>query len=134
VALPLPRWGLFIDYAVSWPKTYVVRRRGAPGESITVLGANVVFDVKLAGPDDSGTATFRLTMAPAEKLAMARRPQSIFPSKLEDDGTYDERVYESMTARAFDRLYDELWSLIFAGNPKVPLDRSPTSTHTGTAP
>jgi hypothetical protein len=73
-------------------------------------------------------------MPAPEKLAMAHRAGSIFPSTLVDDGTYDERIYESMTARAFDRLYDELWSLFFAGNPRVPLDRLPTSTHPGTDP
>jgi hypothetical protein len=126
----LPKWGLFIDYTRSWPKKYVVARRGVPGETLTVEGPSVVFDVKLVGPNASGTATFRLTMPPPDKLAMAHRPASIFASSLVDDGTYDERVYGSLTARAFDRLYDELWSLFFAGNPRVPLDRLPTSTHT----
>lgn len=134
VALPIPRWGLFVDYGVSWPKSWTVRRRGALGETMNVMALNVVFDVKLVGPNDSGTASFRLSMPPANKLTMAHRAQSIFPSNLEDDGTYDERVYESMTARAFDRLYDEIWSLFFAGNPKVPLDRSPTNARAGTGP
>jgi hypothetical protein len=134
IALPLPKWGLFVDYTVDYPKKYTVRRRGAPGESLLVEGVRVVFDVKMIGPDKSGTASFTLTMPAPEKLAMAHRPASIFPSTLVDDGTYDERIYESMTARAFDRLYDELWSLFFAGNPRVPLDRLPTSTHPGTDP
>jgi hypothetical protein len=95
---------------------------------------NIVFDVKLLAPDDTGKVTFRLTMPPPEKLSMANRAQTIFPSKLEDDGTYDERVYDALTARAFDRLYDEVWSLFFAGNPRVPLDRLPTSTHMGSDP
>jgi hypothetical protein len=120
VGHPDLNWGLFVEYTVSWPKTFSVRRRGAPGETMSVMGLHVVFDVKLVAPDRAKTAKFRLTMPPPDKLAMARRPQSIFPSSLEDDGTYDERVYESMTARAFDRLYDEIWSLFFSGNPKVP--------------
>lgn len=134
IVMPIPSWGLFVDYAVDYPKAYSVRRRGTPFETMTVEGVRAVFDVKLVGPQKSGTATFRLTMPAPEKLAMAHRPGSIFPSALADDGTYDERVYESMTARAFDRLYDELWSLFFSGNPRVPLDRLPTSTHTGVDP
>lgn len=130
IALPAPKWGLFVEYAVDYPKTYVVRRRGSGLETMNVEGVRVVFDVELVGPNDAGTASFRLTMPAPERLAMAHRAGSIFPSALEDDGTFDERVYESMTARAFDRLYDELWSLFFAGNPRVPLDRLPTSTHT----
>jgi hypothetical protein len=134
IAPPIPKWGLFVEYAVEYPKTFTVRRRGTPGETITVEGVRVVFEVRLVGPDESGTASFRLTMPAPDKLAMAHRPASIFVSTLEDDGTYDERVYESMSARAFDRLYDELWSLFFSGAPRVPLDRMPTSTHTGADP
>jgi hypothetical protein len=132
--LPRPRWGLFVDYTVTTPKRVTVRRRGVPGESLVVAQLHVVFDVRLVGPDASGKSEFRLTMPPADKLAMAHRAQSIFPSSLEDDGTYDERVYESMTARAFDRLYDEIWSLFFAGNPRVPLDRAPTTDHMSVDP
>lgn len=129
-----PKWGLFVDYVVTWPTRAILPRRGVPGATIEVALMNVVFDVKLVGPEKSGNATFRLTMPAPERLQMERRAQTLFPSTLEDDGTFDERVYESMTARAFDRLYDEIWSLLFVGNPKVPLDRLPTSTHTGTAP
>jgi hypothetical protein len=133
-SLPRPKWGVFIDYVVTWPEKTIVPRRGVPRETIAVDLMNVVFDVKLVGPDKSGKATFRLTMPRPERLQMARRAQTLFPSTIEDDGTYDERVYESLTARAFDRLYDELWSLFFTGSPRVPLDRLPTSTHTGADP
>lgn len=129
-----PKWGLFIDYAVTWPTRSIVPRRGVPRETIEVALVNVVFDVKLVGPEKSGKASFRLTMPPPERLQMQRRAQTVFPTTIEDDGTFDERVYESLTARAFDRLYDEIWSLFFTGNPRVPLDRLPTSTHTGADP
>lgn len=129
-----PKWGLFVDYAVTWTARAVVPRRGVPRETIEVALMNLVFDVKLVGPEKSGKVSFRLTMPPPERLQMERRAQTLFPTTLEDDGTFDERVYESLTARAFDRLYDEIWSLFFVGNPRVPLDRLPTSTHTGTDP
>ena len=40
---------------------------------------------------------------------------------LADAGTLDANVVPLVTARAFDRLYDELYGLFFAGDPRVPV-------------
>jgi hypothetical protein len=63
--------------------------------------------------------SFELTVAPAAEATMALRPQSLFT--LPRDLPASKRVYSAMSARAYDRLYDELWSLFFAGDPRVPL-------------
>jgi hypothetical protein len=66
---------------------------------------------------------FDLFLPPPAEAPMAVRSQSLFVlgGAPVEPGVFDKRVYSAMTARAYDRLYDELWSLFFAGDPRVPL-------------
>jgi hypothetical protein len=56
--------------------------------------------------------------APVEARAATRTP-SVF--RIDDRAPLDVRLLEAFTARAFDRLYDELYGLFFEGSVKVPL-------------
>ena len=53
------------------------------------------------------------------------RPRSLFVVATDgaerDGGTLEANVVPLLTARAFDRLYDELYGLFFRGDPRVPL-------------
>lgn len=86
------------------------------------------FDFRVELQQDGLTLeSFDLTIRPPPEPPMAVRPQSLFslagdPPK---PGVFDKRVYSAMTARAYDRLYDELWSLFFSGDPRVPLVPAP---------
>lgn len=114
-------FGLFVRYSVSeTARTWRVPRRDARSE-IELRGLEIVFDVRLEAPAGKGRETFRLTMPPPDRPSMALRTRSIFTGDLVDDGTFDERAYDAMAARAFDRLYDEVYGLFFAGDPRVPL-------------
>jgi hypothetical protein len=42
-----------------------------------------------------------------------------------DAAALDDRFYDAMSARAFDRLYDEIYGLFFEGDPRVPLREPP---------
>ncbi len=118
-------FGLFIRYEIgSGRRTWTVPHR-EHGREITLHGVEVVFDVRLEAPRGAGRATFRLTMPPPERPSMALRPRSIFRDLVVDDGTFDERAYDAMAARAFDRLYDEVYGLFFEGDPRVPLHGTP---------
>jgi len=54
---------------------------------------------------------------------MMVRPRSLYAVELPDPKphVFDERVDFVMGPRAFDRLDDEIWSLFFAGDPRVSL-------------
>lgn len=114
-------FGLFVGYDIADGKrTWTVPHR-EHGKDITLHGVEVVFDVRLSAPRGGGRETFRLTMPPPDRPSMALRPRSIFRDLTVDDGTFDERAYDAMAARAFDRLYDEVYGLFFDGDPRVPL-------------
>lgn len=118
-------FGLFVHYAIVKTGWIWTLPRRDDGGTITVHGLEIVFDVRLEAPAGGGRETFRLTMPPPERPSMALRPRSIFRDLAVDDGTFDERVYDAMAARAFDRLYDEVHGLFFAGDPRVPLHAVP---------
>ncbi len=62
---------------------------------------------------------FSLTMpAPAQALGTTRE-RSVF--RIDERASPRARAHGALTARAFDRLYDELYGLFFQGNPRVPL-------------
>jgi hypothetical protein len=84
------------------------------------------FHVELVRPRET-LESFDLSVAPPPEPLMAVRPQSLFvlAGDPPEPGVFDKRVYSAMTARAYDRLYDELWSLFFAGDPRVPLVPAP---------
>jgi hypothetical protein len=88
----------------------------APGYSI--LLPEVRFDVTLeVWPRKP--AGFSLTMPPPAEPRPVTRPSSLF--RIDERAPLDLRLLDAFTARAFDRLYDELYSLFFDGNVKVPL-------------
>lgn len=62
---------------------------------------------------------FSLTMPPPEEATDTTRERSVF--RIDEDAPTASRVYGAFTARAFDRLYDELYGLFFRGPVKVPL-------------
>jgi hypothetical protein len=61
---------------------------------------------------------FRLTVPPPERPMATVRKMSLFSIAAAPD--IDVTVFAE-TARAWDRLYDELFSLFFAGDPRVPV-------------
>jgi hypothetical protein len=118
--------GLEIAYEVGWTDKTWTRPANPEArlgrETYVVRAMNVVFDVTLRGTSRE-TAGFRLTMPPPDAPSMVTRSRSLFvlggaPAR---EGTFDDRVYAAMTARAFDRLYDEVYGLFFEGDPRVPL-------------
>ncbi len=99
-----------VAYEVSWP----------PNDGL-ISSMTVVYDVTFHGAGES--AAFRLTMPPPKEPIADVRSQSIFSIPRTTKG--EERILYATTARAFDRLYDELWSLFFAGQPRVPVAAPP---------
>jgi hypothetical protein len=84
-------------------------KRGAGPDEVTYT-----FDVTMpAGPAGAG---FRLTMPPPT-APLQLRIRSLYTL----DGT-EPRSEQLLTARAFDRLYDEVYGLFFGGDPRVPLE------------
>jgi len=75
----------------------------------------MTFDVRLTGASDAEPITFRLTMPPPAAPLTQPRERSLF--SLGASPTEADLVY----ARGFDRLYDEIYGLFFAGAPRVPL-------------
>lgn len=90
---------------------------------VAIKPLEVTFDVTLRGVRSEVVSSFRLSMPPPSAPTMALRDRSLFllEGPAPDPGTFDERAYAVMTARAFDRLYDELFGLFFEGDPRVPL-------------
>ena len=82
---------------------------------LAIHAPTIAFAVALHGEAINDVASFRLTMPPPEAPPVAVRPRSLFVVGRESD------VYPLLTARAFDRLYDELYGLFFRGDPRVPL-------------
>ncbi len=115
----LDRPGLDVRYNVTFPG-----RVGIPSSDQTVAGIKIAFDVALHGKDNR-KAAFVLTMAPPEQLSLTLRDRSLFTMT---PATPEYRAYRAMTARAFDRLYDEIFGLFFAGDVRVPLRESASAS------
>jgi len=103
---------------------YTVDTPRGTGALAGYAAVEIVFDVALRTGDAKEAPSFRLTMPPPAALSVTVRDSSLYriaswPLPLVGPG--DPRVYQSMTARAFDRLFDELYSLFLAGDPRVPV-------------
>lgn len=118
-----PQPGLDLRVAVSWP----VLPTWKVGDA-AVHAPTYVFDVALVGEGTAAPVTFRLTMPAPEAPPSSLRPRSLFLSST-PAGKGD--AYALLSARAFDRLYDEIYALFFRGDPKVPVrtdeETAPTS-------
>lgn len=120
--------GLEIRMEVSWPSSSVFKMPDS-----VVHAPSYVFEVALRGRAVTDVATFRLTMAPPSEIPLGLRERSLFvipPRRFQlgpDGGPEPHAViaYRLLSARAFDRLYDELYALFFRGDPKVPLIAPP---------
>lgn len=115
--------GMDLRIEMTWP--HAATWSLAPEGKLVVFAPSYQFDVVLRGTSEvtGESASFRLSMPPPEKPSMTLRDRSLFllegdPVK---DGAFDLRIYDVLSARAFDRLYDEIWGMFFAGDPRVPL-------------
>jgi hypothetical protein len=114
--------GIDLKIDVSWPSSPTWKRPG-----LVVYAPKITFDVALHGEAIDDVASFHLTMPPPAVAPKQVRTRSLFvvagadAGPLADAGTLDANVVPLVTARAFDRLYDELYGLFFAGDPRVPL-------------
>lgn len=109
--------GLDVRVDVRWPATPTWRRAG-----LSVHAPTFAFEITLRGEAINDVASFRLTMPPPESPPVAVRPRSLFVVPRDSDGSaLDPSVVALLSARAFDRLYDELHGLFFRGDPRVPL-------------
>ncbi len=98
---------------------YEVRRpspRSIQGANVAL--AEVRFDVTLEVWPKKPVG-FSLTMPPPEHAAETTRERSLF--RIDDTTPLTARVQGALSARAFDRLYDELYAMFFRGAVKVPL-------------
>jgi hypothetical protein len=112
--------GLEVSYVVSWPRG-ATWERTEMGKRSVVHGITMAFDVTLRGSLGwSEAAQFRLTMPAPREPITELRDRSLYALPLQAKA-FDERAYPAMTARAFDRLYDEIFELFFAGDPRVPI-------------
>jgi hypothetical protein len=107
---------LDIDEKVQWSKDSWPGDAGSDGKN--QHKATFVFDVHFIDILHHERKSFTLTMTPPAAAPTTLRPQSIFQSL--DERTPNFHVYSALTARAYDRLYDEIWSLFFSGDPRVP--------------
>ncbi|MEA2749624.1 MAG: hypothetical protein QOI41_3767 [Myxococcales bacterium] len=112
--------GIDLKIDVSWPSAPTWKKPG-----LVVYAPTISFEVTLHGEAIDDLASFHLTMPPPALAPTQVRPRSLFIVETADDhadaGTLDANVVPLLTARAFDRLYDELYGLFFAGDPRVPL-------------
>lgn len=108
---------LVIDYTIKQHAT--TWEVGASGSAAKVHPEDFLFEVHLLDRDDKDVDAFTLTLPAAVQAPVQPRDRSIIsiPSAV----LPAELVNEVQTARAFDRLYDEVWSLFFDGDPHVPL-------------
>lgn len=81
---------------------------------------DIDFDVTVAEPARTA-ASFHLSMPAPKTRLTALRPRSVFALPAT---TGIEHDIDLLTARAFDRLYDEVYGLFFPGDPVVPLAAS----------
>jgi hypothetical protein len=107
--------GLDVKIDLTWPPapTWKVEPK--------VHAPIIAFDVTLRGVHVNDVVSFRLTIPPPDVPPTSVRPRSLFvvPAAAAGDGS--GRIYRLLTARAFDRLYDEIYGLFFGGDPRVPL-------------
>lgn len=90
-------------------------------EHVTIRTASDIdleFDVFPRERGRDQPSQFRLSM-PAPKGKAALRPRSLFSAPPANDSP-DAQIAR-LTARAFDRLYDETYGLFFPGDPVVPI-------------
>lgn len=102
---------LRVRYAV---KKAVPRPLGEVSLALSEIRFDVTLEVWPKKP-----VGFSLTMPAPEVAPTDVRERSVF--RLDDGAAPSARVYGAWTARAFDRLYDEIYGLFFAGAVKVPL-------------
>lgn len=87
-------------------------------EAASVLVSEIRFDATVdVWPKKP--AGFSLVMPAPSALSAETRDRSVF--RIDERDSIVARVYGAYTARAFDRLYDELYGLFFGGEVKVPL-------------
>jgi hypothetical protein len=109
--------GLEVKIGMTWPQVPTWS-----GAGLAIHAPTFAFEVTLRGEAIDDVASFRLTMPPPESPPTAVRARSLFVVPGETGGAaLDPRVVPLLSARAFDRLYDELYSLFFRGDPRVPL-------------
>ncbi len=104
--------GFDVRTVVTWP----AKRSTWKVHGEDVVAPTLAFAVTLRGVALDDVITFNLTMSPPDAPPVAVRERSLF---VVPPG--DANVYPLLTARAFDRLYDELYGLVYAGDPRVPL-------------
>jgi hypothetical protein len=123
--------GLDVKIDMTWPQvptwsceSHDTSSRCSPrkGSALAIYAPTVAFDVTLRGEAINDVASFRLTIPPPESPPTAVRARSLFVVPGDTGGAaLDPNVVPLLSARAFDRLYDELYSLFFRGDPRVPL-------------
>lgn len=113
------------------------------GEILAYWGAHLEVDYTVkpraqTWPDGSHAADFAFdvhlfsdrSIEPVDGFTLTLPPPNEAPTKLRDrsivgwgvpDGPHANTNEYAQDARAFDRLYDEVWSLFFDGDPVVPL-------------
>ncbi|MBX3186624.1 MAG: hypothetical protein KF819_06400 [Labilithrix sp.] len=122
-----PDGGFDVKLKISWSAapTWTLPPNPPSVERRPFYAMTTEIDVVLTPPraEAGDRATFHLTMPPPREPSMTTRKRSLFVIGGEPtpEGTFDDRVYAAMSARAFDRLYDELHGLLFRGDPRVPL-------------
>ncbi len=102
---------LLVRYALGKPEKRAFK-------STDVLVSEIRFDATVdVWPKKP--AGFSLVMPPPGSLSDETRERSVF--RIDERDSTAARVYGAYTARAFDRLYDELYGLFLSGEVKVPL-------------
>lgn len=107
--------GVVIRIETTWPKSPTWKI----GET-SVLAPALAFEVSLRRAPSSEVVSFRLVVPPPDAPPASVRPRSLFVVE-RDRGDEAASTYRFLEARAFDRLYDELYGLFFGGDPRVPL-------------
>lgn len=102
---------LVVRYAVRAP---VARAFGGESVLLSEIRFDVTLEVWPRRPEG-----FSLTLPPPEVATERTRERSVF--RIDDAAPAERRVLAAFTARAFDRLYDELYGLFLRGEVKVPL-------------
>jgi hypothetical protein len=104
--------GLDVRIDLTWPMTPTWTH-----DAQKIFAPTFVFDVALRGIALTDVASFRLTLSPPDTEPTAVRTRSLFV--VAPDAATPQ--YALLNARAFDRLYDEVFGLVFRGDPRVPL-------------
>ena len=89
---------------------------------LTYPGPTFSFDVTLRGVPYDDAVTFHLKMAPPTAPLTHVRDRSVFQ---DPDPESPHAADLLLSARAYDRLYDEMYGLFFGGDPRVPLHEGP---------